>query len=262
MDSIRIQTSQNVEIEQPLAGVGDRIVAGLLDFILQVLIAILGNLLLFYLLEEYTIAIWVSSAFSLLVLLYHPFCEFFFDGASIGKRAMKLKVVKLNGGSLGFVEVMLRWIIGIIEVLFSYGGLATLIIAINPKGQRLGDMAAGTTVIRTKNSMRQLQQKLATRPKLADDYQPTFSGLLDLSDKEIEICRRTIRIFRVRQDRKPMELAKEMVEKRLGIQSDMHPIKFIDTVVKDYLYYSLQAEAKRNEVLGEDANATLDSSLN
>lgn len=262
MDSIKIQTSQNVEIEQPLAGVGDRIVAGLLDFIMQALAAAFGISLLVYFLEDNPAAVWFTAAYTLFVFLYHPICEFFFDGASIGKRTMKLKVVKLNGSSLGFIDVMLRWIIGIVEILISYGGLATLVIAINPKGQRLGDMAAGTTVIRTKNSLAVLQQNLASRPSLPEDYQPTFSGLLDLSDKEIEICRRTIRVFRIRQDRKPMELAKEMVEKRLGIQSEMHPIKFIDTIVKDYLYYSLQAEAKRNEVLGNEASTPINGELN
>jgi uncharacterized RDD family membrane protein YckC len=246
MDSIRIQTAQNVTIEQPLAGVGDRIVAGFLDLIIQVIVALIGSSIIGALVNS-SLQLWLIIGYNVLILTYHPLSELFFNGVSIGKRIMRLRVVKIDGSALGVGDVLLRWLLSLIEIFMTYGGLATLVVALNPKGQRLGDMAAGTTVIRTRNSIGQLKQNLARRPKLPDDYEPSYSNVLDLSDKEIEICRRTVRLFRLRQDRQPMELAKEMVEKRLGIESDLHPIKFMDIIEKDYVYYSQLAEEKLNE---------------
>lgn len=252
MDSIRIQTAQNVSIEQPLAGVGDRIVAGLLDLIIQVVVALIGSSLIGAFADS-DLSVWLVVGYNILILTYHPLSELFFNGVSLGKRVMRLRVIKIDGSSLGVGDVLLRWLLSLVEIFMTYGGLATLVVALNPKGQRLGDMAAGTTVIRTRNSMQQLKQNLASRPKLPDDYQPTYSNVLDLNDKEIEICRKTIRLFRLRQDRQPMELAKEMVEKRLGIESDLHPIKFMDVIEKDYLYYSQLAEQKLKEGTGLSA---------
>jgi len=214
MESIRIQTAQNVQIEQPLAGVGDRLIAGLLDLIIVMIAAIVGSAVISSI--DSSLGVWFIVLYNIVILAYYPISEIAFNGGSIGKNAMSLKVIKIDGSPYRVSDALLRWLIGFVEIFMTYGGLATLVVALNPKGQRLGDMAAGTTVIKKRNSMRQLQRNLASRPELPEDYEPTFQGLLSLTDQEIEICRKAIRIFRIRQDREPMEVGENYGRKALG----------------------------------------------
>src|ERR1035437_251122 len=97
MENIKIQTTQNVDIEYELASIGDRILATLLDdlffltyFLLILLIAALTKYVIFK-------SIAVISLLSLPILLYDLLCETFFQGKSFGKMIMKIKVVKLDG---------------------------------------------------------------------------------------------------------------------------------------------------------------------
>src|ERR1035437_516074 len=97
MDNIRIQTTQNVDIEYEVASIGDRILATLLDylffiayFLLVVLIASLTSWAVFE-------SIAIISLLALPILFYDLVCEVFFQGKSFGKMIMKIKVVMLNG---------------------------------------------------------------------------------------------------------------------------------------------------------------------
>tara|TARA_Y100001934_G_C12345611_1_gene772602 strand:- start:1611 stop:2363 length:753 start_codon:yes stop_codon:yes gene_type:complete len=242
MESIRIQTSQNVAIEQELAGVGDRLIAGLIDIALLIMIGLIGSFTLSSLGADGNTEMYLMIAFNFILLCYHPLCEIFLGGASLGKRAMNLKVIRLDGSAFRTSDAIIRWLFSLIEIFMTMGGLATAVVALSSKGQRLGDLAAGTTVIKTKDSLGVLQQNLSKKPKISESYIPTFNGVLRLNDQEIDLLSKSIEIFRETMDRKPMEKAKAMVEQRLEISSDMHPIKFLDTIQKDYLYYSLKSQ--------------------
>ncbi len=83
---------------------------------------------------------------TLLGLLYFLVSEAMF-GASPGKYWMRLKVVRLDGGPLGLGDVIVRNLlkpIDFLPVLYLLGGLLVLV---TPGAQRLGDLAAGTTVV-------------------------------------------------------------------------------------------------------------------
>ncbi|HLC82856.1 MAG TPA: RDD family protein, partial [Bacteroidia bacterium] len=145
MDNIKIQTTQNVDIEYELASIGDRILATLLDYLF-----FFGYTLLVFLffgllnsdLEDY---LWLLVLCFLPILLYDLLCETFFQGKSFGKMIMKIKVVKLDGTQAGFGAYLLRWLLRIIDTRIFSGGIALIAILANGKGQRIGDMAAGTT---------------------------------------------------------------------------------------------------------------------
>ena len=246
METIQIETGQNIRIEHKLAGVGSRVVATLIDYFILGLFWLLVLGVFGWLDAGYEFLFVVNLIITLMVLLYQPLCELLLDGASIGKKIMRIKIVKLNGDKLGVTAVSLRALLGIIEVYGSSGAIAIIFTAFSPKGQRLGDMAAGTTAIRLRSNIKKLGAQLNQRPKLDDDYEPTYSNVLKLSDQDIELCRRAMDAFRETQNREAMEMAKSMVEKKIGVSTDLHPIKFLVTVERDHLYYSLRAEEKRN----------------
>ena len=232
MQKISIQTTQNVRIEYVLAGLGDRILAYIIDVVIIFAYA-MTFVFLFGLLE-------VEPPLALIVLLalpafmYHLLCEVLLNGQSIGKRQMKIKVVKLDGSSPGLGSYLMRWILRLIDLNTFGGGIAVLCIAITPRDQRLGDLAAGTTVVKVKGQ--------ETVPVFAvdDNYQPTYLEALQLSDADIDTIQRVIKAHRDSGNTEPVRLTAAKVQETLGIQSDMRPLQFLFTVVRDYKHLTSQ----------------------
>lgn len=226
MQKISVQTTQNVRIEYVLAGIGDRILAYLID-ILVIFAYAMTLVFLFNMLS-------VEPPTTLVVLLalpafmYHLLCETLLDGQSVGKRQMKIKVVKLDGSSPGLGAFLMRWILRLIDVNLFGGGIAVLCIAITTKDQRLGDLAAGTTVVKVKGQ--------ETTPVFAvdDNYQPTYQEVTQLTDADIDTIQRVIKAHRDSGNTEPVRLTAEKLEETLGVQSDMRPLQFLFTVVRDY----------------------------
>ena len=140
-----ITTGQYVRIQPTVASVGDRIFAQIIDWCV----------LLAYL----TLMIWISAslgitnewfmiiAFTFPPLFYTLLCEIFNNGRSLGKMAMKMRVVKLDGSSPTLGAYLMRWLLYLVDgPLTSFIGL--LVIVLSRNNQRLGDMAAGTVVIK------------------------------------------------------------------------------------------------------------------
>ena len=141
---ISIRTAQHVNIVYQPAGLVNRIGATLID------LAFLGGIyiLCFTLASLSSIFRNTTTAIILLVILmcYHFVCEYFFHGRSLGKLTLHLRVVRLDGRKLSFWNCLLRWILRLVDISASMGILAMLSIIISSKMQRLGDLAAGTTV--------------------------------------------------------------------------------------------------------------------
>ena len=226
MQKIRIQTTQNVRIEYGLAGLGDRILAYIIDIVIIFAYAMTW-IFLFTILE-------IKPPTALVVMLalpafmYHLLCEVLLDGQSIGKRQMKIKVVKLDGSSPGLGSYLMRWVLRLIDLNTFGGGIAVLCIAITTRDQRLGDLAAGTTVVKVRN------QETVPVFAIDDDYQPTYSEAIRLSDADIDIIQHVIKAHRDSGNAEPVRLTAAKVQQTLEVQSDMRPLQFLFTVVRDY----------------------------
>lgn len=70
--------------------------------------------------------------------------ELLSQGRSLGKLAVGVRVVRDDGGAIGFRHAFIRAMIGVIEVFMSFGGIATMVGLLNSKAKRLGDYLAGT----------------------------------------------------------------------------------------------------------------------
>jgi uncharacterized RDD family membrane protein YckC len=78
---------------------------------------------------------------------YYVFCERVMNGASLGKRALDLRVVRSDGLPIGFAESLLRNLLRAADFLpFGYA-IGVLVAAVDPRFRRLGDLAAGTMVV-------------------------------------------------------------------------------------------------------------------
>ncbi len=146
-------TPEAVLLEFSLAGVGSRILARLIDLMviaaaLYAMFFALGLALLAGTEAESTVVIVLVVAVFLALFAYPVVFELWCRGRSIGKLALGLRVVTTAGGPVGFRAASTRAMLDLIDVFVSFGGIGLASMIVSSRGQRLGDMAAGTLVIR------------------------------------------------------------------------------------------------------------------
>ena len=187
--NISISTAHNVDIDYIPAGVLDRILATLIDGAFQFGLLMLGLMFigLFSMVGSPT---WFFVILAVIIASYHLFCEAVFNGRSLGKYTMRIQVVKLNGKKLTFWDCMLRWVFRLIDISISSGAVAVISIIASKRMQRLGDMAAGTTVIKLEKAVTLKQISEFETP---EEYQVVFQQAALLSDKDIKIIKDVLR---------------------------------------------------------------------
>lgn len=242
MQTIEIQTTQNVHIEYPVASVGDRVVAGLIDQL--ILVGYLIAIIFFYI---WLLNVTEGSPFSypvayfvilfLPLFFYHLLCETYLNGQSFGKKIMKMRVVKLDGTQAGIGSYFLRWILAPIDIYFTYGSVGLVTMIVNGKGQRLGDLAAHTSVVKLKAETKLDDTILRATPV---NYEVKFPQVSALSDKDISLVKEVLDLNYKKPDiivyTRILNKTKEAIEKKIGVSTNLHPLTFLDTVLKDYNY--------------------------
>jgi uncharacterized RDD family membrane protein YckC len=230
MQTVSVRTTQNVFIQYPVASLGDRMAAGLIDTVIVVAYIVLvayGMSLV-----EIDSAALGISVLVIPSILYHLLFEIFMDGQSPGKRQMKIKVVRTDGTPATIGNYLLRWLLRLVEVQAAQGMIAVITIAWNGRGQRLGDIAAGTTVVKL------VRQKDVTAAEIftlaTDDYVPQFPGVIMLSDRDAELIQQALEVYRRHDNLQPAMIVTEKIKTRLGIQTDMTFEAFLTTILKDY----------------------------
>jgi len=243
MQNILVETEQNIELEYPVASIGERIIAFIIDF----LIMIAYGWIMFYLLAN-TVMSTVSNeamyVFYVIVylplLMYHFLFEVLNGGQSPGKMIFKNKVVKIDGSRPNVGSYLLRWILRIIDVPL-YGSVAVISYLFSENGQRLGDRAANTTVIKLKK-IDSLQKKLQF--KVDTSYEIKHPEFAKLKDEHIALIND---VLTLPPGSKKYNLANKVrlkVETYLNIKSELGDLPFLHTAVKDYYQYYLQDEEK------------------
>lgn len=244
MVQLEINTTQNVNINFIAASVGERILAYGIDWIIKIAYFISFGLLVFNVLNFEDVYIeldyWsqraVIAIFIVPILFYSLTLESFFEGQTVGKKVMKIKVVKIDGYQASFPSYLIRWSFRAIDMLLM-GLPAIITIVSSSKNQRLGDMTAGTSVITLKNKVNISHTILEN---LTEDYVPSYPNVIKLSDNDARIIKETFMTARASKDYETLiKLRKKIIEvvdiKELKQKTDM---EFIDTILKDYNYYT------------------------
>ena len=230
MQTISVQTTQNVFIHHPVASVGDRILAYILDRIIVIayVVAIIG---LFINIEVNAVWPWIVFLAGPW-LFYHLLFEIFMNGQSPGKRVMNIQVVRLDGTQASVGDYILRWAFSLIDFYVLSGALAVIVIAAGGKGQRIGDMVAGTTVVKLVEPQQITANKIFITPE--ETYVPTFPQVTQLESRDIELIQRALDALTQFENEQPVLLVTEKIKSMLGIQTDLPPAEFLYTVVKDF----------------------------
>lgn len=266
MSTIRIATSFNIDVEFPAAPFHRRLFSWIIDVVL----------LFFYILILFkaislaapnlsgergeTFTAIVILLIVIPVFLYHPLCEIFLKGQSVGKRIMQLKVINEQGGRPSASQAIIRWLIRTsdnmvlaifinaaaastqsIQYFYSVGItfalLATDVILVNAtkRQQRLGDILAHTMLIRTK-------QKAGIEDtiflNIQDSYKPVYPMVMQLSDRDINALKNILDTAKKQHDYGLAEKAAEKIKAHLHIETSISAFDFLETLLKDYNYLS------------------------
>ncbi len=244
MVELQINTTQNVNINFVAASVGERILAYIIDWIIKIAYGVVIYQIAFKLfginefLEgmDYWSIIAVIVSFYLPVVFYSLVFETFLEGQTIGKRIMKIKVVKIDGYQASIYDYMVRWFFRIVDLNIASGVVALITIATSKKSQRLGDMTAGTSVITLKNNVNISHTILED---LEDDYEPSYPNVIKLSDNDARIIKETYTRAKASRDFETLSKLRQKVMEVIELKEcNQNDIQFIDTVLKDYNYYT------------------------
>ncbi len=239
MQTIEINTTQNVIIKYEIAYLRDRILAFAIDFLILVGAALV---ILFF------AALFITSKEMMMVAVYILMVPIFFfyslvsevvyNGQSIGKKAMHLKIMKIDGKEPQIGDYMLRWIFRMLDIYASLGMLATLLVSSSGKGQRLGDIVAETTVIKVKPSRVMTLSDILMIGELKD-YEASYPEVRKLSEQEMVIVKTVLNRYIKHPNAAHEEVILSLV-KRLKEKLDIQPlegnIQFLKTLLNDYVY--------------------------
>ena len=208
-DQINIDTPELVSIEMPLAGIGSRFIALLVDYLIWfagILIVVLASSFLIpaihafdHVSEQWAEAL-VIFVFFLLNWGYFTLFEAFWNGRTPGKRVARIRVIQRSGRAIGLFESMARNLVRYVDQLPFFYAVGVITMFVTKQHQRLGDLAAGTLVVRDREIETPLWGDSGSRTFTAAAFAPNgpipephsavalpSSGIAKLSSTDLEV---------------------------------------------------------------------------
>jgi uncharacterized RDD family membrane protein YckC len=181
-DQINIDTPELVSIEMPLAGIGSRFIALLVDYLIWfagLLILVLASSVIlpaihaFNRISEQWAEALVIFTFFLLNWGYFTLFEAFWNGRTPGKRVARIRVIQRSGRAIGLFESMARNLVRYVDQLPFFYGVGVITMFVTKQHQRLGDLAAGTLVVRDREIETPLWGDAGSRTFTAQLFTPS-----------------------------------------------------------------------------------------
>jgi uncharacterized RDD family membrane protein YckC len=242
MQTITVHTTQNIDIDYEIAGLGERILARMIDYGIFIALYFFAIFVAAISMSEIGFAV-VLIFTAVLFVFYDLVCEVFLNGQSIGKRIMKIKVISLNGNRPTFGQYLIRWVMRLVDfgITLNIGALVSAIVTEN--GQRIGDIAAGTAMIKT--HPRTQMNNLVFTPS-EDGYVPVFTEVSQLNDSDVGLIADVLHNYIKTRNSVIVFNMAQRIKDHLSIsilQPEMNDLKFLQTIIKDYSHISAQTES-------------------
>jgi uncharacterized RDD family membrane protein YckC len=209
-DQLNIDTPELVEIEMPLAGIGSRFIALLVDYLiwgagLLVLVVLFSAFMPGLGAFSKAWAQWATAIGIFILFLlqwgYFTLFEAFWNGRTPGKRVARIRVIQRSGRAIGLIESMTRNLVRFIDMQpFLLYAVGVITIFVTRQHQRLGDLAAGTLVVRDREQESPLWGDSGSRTFTAQAFAPRApipephtavtlpaSGISKLSAADLEV---------------------------------------------------------------------------
>ena len=237
--SITITTPEGVRFELPVAGIGSRFAARLIDSLIQsaALFALLIVIGLFHATFSTGIVIaFIVSVIFVTVFLYDAIFEILLKGQTPGKRASGLRVVDVGGGPASTGAILIRNLMRIIDFLPLYYMIGFIAVLATEHSQRVGDLVAHTLVIRERTGA---DREAPTRALAARTSVPLERvALWDVSavtNEEVALCyaflARRLSLPPDARYHSAVQIATRLATKVAGLPPTSHPEFVIEGVV-------------------------------
>jgi uncharacterized RDD family membrane protein YckC len=224
-----IDTPENVSFGFEVAGIGSRFIGALIDGFVLTLALLVLNLVVGFVAElvggsafvdpfgdggdvNWTVGL-ILAAYALLNFLlvagYYMIFELIWNGQTVGKRVAKIRVVRVNGSPAGFLEIVVRNLVRMVDFLPMAYGVGLIVMFFNRHARRLGDFAAGTMVIKEQAAVALTTLGAATPTKPPTDaeiegWRARFPALSRMTAGDYELIRETLRRHDQGQVQTPM----------------------------------------------------------
>jgi uncharacterized RDD family membrane protein YckC len=258
MSVIQIATPFNIDLEFEIAEFHKRLFAYIIDFCVLVIYLMIMKNLYYGGLSRVSKSIMESRigidilTISVPMLLYSLVSEVLMHGQSLGKKIMKIRVISLEGGEPTLGQYLIRWMFRAWEwpFLFGYvffstesiiaytfitgflGIVVVIIIGVNKKSQRLGDIAANTVVVNTRSNL-SVQDTIFMEIK-QPDYHVKFPEVLKLTDRDINTIKNVVSHFYKTHNADTANRVARKVQDVLKVSTDMYAIDFLEKLLADY----------------------------
>ena len=247
MRSISFKTPQYVTIDYELAQPFIRAVASFIDavaFLIYFLIAFTIFEVSFFELNftdsgRDISKIVIAILFRIPWFFYSPIVEYLSNGRSLGKWILGIRVVTVNGETAGLREYFTRWVFRFIDIwLGALGFVGLLVSGTSERNQRLGDLMAGTVVIRKSNSVIYTLTDVLNI-KNSSNHEILYPGVTRFSDEDMMLIKNTIlRVKRYPSDENKkfaIELANETASLMGLDETPAKRMEFLQRVLQDYV---------------------------
>ncbi|XOV66015.1 MAG: RDD family protein [Fluviicola sp.] len=256
MKSVEFVSAQNVKVEYEYATVIQRTTAAIID----------ATTVAVYLIIMFMIIGGINSKYTLLLellimklpwIFYHPILEYLTHGQTLGKYAIGIRVVTTDGERPGLREIFTRWLfkghffwiafsffapfenllmLGLIHI--GFGVIGFMYSSVSDKKQRMGDVMAGTIVIKDKSAVRySLRDVLSIKSQ--KNYTPEYPNVIRFTDEDMLLIKNTIQRVRKYPNSETKKFAIELADESarlIGLEKTPDKrLKFLQTLLQDYV---------------------------
>lgn len=256
MKSVEFASAQNVKIEYEYATVIQRTTAAIIDAT-----AVAVYLIIMLIIITRTGSSYLTLLELILMklpwILYHPILEYLTQGQTLGKYALGIRVVTYTGERPGLREIFTRWIfkghfmwiafsfymspqtllaVGIVHVCM--GIIGFMYASISEKKQRMGDVMAGTIVIKDRSTVRYtLRDVLSIKSQV--NYTPEYPNVVRFTDEDMLLIKNTIQRVRKYPNEETKKFAVALADESarlIGLEKTPEKrLKFLQTLLQDYV---------------------------
>jgi len=241
MKTVDIITSHNVSIEYEAASVGLRGIAAFLDLLIMgvyYLLVIFIVIAMGFRTLDFNLMTIVLYILLLPLFFYSLIFEYLLKGQTIGKLAIGIRVVRLNGENATLGDYTMRWAFRLIDFWMSAGSIAAIFIATTEKGQRLGDILAQTAIVRNKpEQIYTIKDILGIMDR--SKHEPTYLAVTKFTDEDMILIKNAISRLQKFPNEPHKQLIRELAAKaaqELNLpEVPEKKLTFLKTLLQDYI---------------------------
>lgn len=256
MDKVSFISAQHVKIEFEMASVLQRGLAFIIDtaigyiYLIIVMLSLIDSAVRAYSQVDILVGLFILLI-NLPIVLYKPLMEYFFNGQTLGKMALGIRMVRVNGDRMTIRDIFVRWLMrgeffwislvsnpGFIGLIPFISAIDLIVASLSPLRQRVGDMMVTVIAIRTRPNRTYTLKEVLNKQSKAE-YVPTYEKCISYTDEDMLYLKKVVEQYKKYKEPEVKELLDQVTIKtaqRLELEEPiLNQIKFLETVLKDYV---------------------------